>query len=63
LRSSAASVVYKRQGRVEQSDPEILTRLEVDLLPEQVEDDQERPLRDLPLLLDDCAHLPKVTRV
>jgi hypothetical protein len=32
-------------------------------LPEQVEDDQERPLRDLSLLLDHCAHVPTVTRV
>jgi hypothetical protein len=47
-------------GRVEQSDPEVLTRLEFDLLSEQVEDDQKRSLRDLPLLLDHCAHGPNL---
>ena len=48
-------------GRVEESDPEVLARLEVDLSSEQVEDDQERPLRDLAPLLDLRAHLPNVT--
>ena len=48
-------------GRVEERDPQILPRLEVDLSSEQVKDDEERPLRDLPLFLDLRAHLPSVT--
>jgi len=36
--------------RVEQRDPELVARLEVDPASEQVEDDQERPFCDLPLL-------------
>ena len=48
--------------RIEQRDPEVLTRLEVNLTSEQVEDDQERSFRDLPRLLDLRAHLPNLPR-
>ena len=43
-------------GRVEQLDPEVLAGGEVDLLPLQVEDDEQRALRDLALLLDERPH-------
>jgi hypothetical protein len=48
--------------RIEQCDPEVLAGLEVDLTSEQVEDDQQRPLRDLPRFLDLRAHLPNLPR-
>ena len=45
-------------GRVEQREPEVLARVEVDLLPEQVERHEERSLRHLLLVLDLSSHLP-----
>jgi hypothetical protein len=48
--------------RIDECDPEVLAGLEVDLTSEQVEDDQQRRLRDLPLLLDPRAHLPNLPR-
>src|SRR5205085_8324096 len=48
--------------RVEQLDPEVLTGAERNLLAVEVEDDEQRPLRDLPLLLDCGPHMtPFVT--
>jgi hypothetical protein len=41
---------------VRQLDPEVLAGAEVEHLALEVEDDEERPLRDLPLLLDHRAH-------
>ena len=46
-------------GRVEQLDPEVLARREVDLLALKVENDQKRSLRDLPLLFDSRSHRVK----
>ena len=46
-------------GRVEQLDPEVLAGREVDLLALEVEDDQQGPFRDLPLLFDSRAHRGK----
>jgi hypothetical protein len=43
-------------GRVEQLDPEVLAGGEVDVLSLQVEDDEQRALRDLALLLDERSH-------
>ena len=42
--------------RVEQRDPEVLTRSEVDVAAEQVEHDHQGALRDLALFLDLCVH-------
>jgi len=43
--------------RIDQRDEEVLTRGEVDLLPEEVEENEERSFRNFALLLDPCAHL------
>jgi hypothetical protein len=43
--------------RIEQLDPEVLAGAEVDLRALQVEEDEQRPLRHLPLLLDQRAHV------
>src|SRR5436309_12728419 len=39
-------------GRIEQRDEEVLTRRELDLFGQQVEDDEQRPFCDFPLLGD-----------
>jgi hypothetical protein len=42
--------------RVEELDPEVLARRELDVLSAEVERDEEGSLRDLALLLDRCLH-------
>jgi hypothetical protein len=43
-------------GRIQESATQKYCPFEVNLSPEQVEDHEERSLRDFPLLLDRCAH-------
>src|SRR5262249_33485223 len=46
---------------VGQLDPEVLPRAEVDPLAVEVEDDEQRPLRDLPALLPERAHAGRLS--
>jgi hypothetical protein len=48
-------------GRVEERDPEVLAGREIDFPTEQIEDHEERALRDLALLLDPRVHVSTVT--
>ena len=47
-------------GRIEQRHPEVLPSDEVDLIAEQIEDDQQCPLRNLALLFDLRPHRPEL---
>ena len=47
--SRSALVVVRR---IEQRDEEVLARLELDFFPQQIEEDKQRPFRDLALLGD-----------
>jgi hypothetical protein len=52
--ASRALLVLVR--RVEQLDPEVLAGLVLELRAGEVEENEERPLRNLTFLLDRCAH-------